>query len=247
MIRLLFVSVLLLSFTSNAQLNLNLRSQVSHTEFYADSIVDNVFGIDIYEPLNLHLSADSVRLCDRYLCSGWIVDMYTDSTMLHRGFYVEGQLQIYKNYYPDGTLERDFKVLDEYRSSLRLYFPNGQLKSKAEFANGFAKEWTDYYENGNLKFVEKYNRKMTFHTEKASYFASGQTKDELVLENKKKLVFVQNEYFENGQVKVTGKMIFNENSYAYERTGEWKYFDESGKKTKIQTWDEGDMTNEKTF
>ena len=31
---------------------------------------------------------------------------------------------VYKNYYPDGTLERDFKNIDGFRSKCSLFYPN---------------------------------------------------------------------------------------------------------------------------
>jgi len=231
----------------HAQLKHNLRGQVSFSNYYDKTVIDEMFGIELYEPLNALLSADSVRMCDSYLCSGWVEDKYKDSSLLHKGYYIDGQLQSYKNYYPDGTLERDFRALDSYRCMVKLYYPNGQLKSEVRYVNAFAQEWTDYYENGQIKFVEKYHRSLSYHVEKASYYESGKTKDEMLLESKKKLSYKQNEYYENGKLKSSGNMVFNESSYNYERVGSWTFYNESGKKTKVQTWDEGNMTDEKTF
>ena len=98
---------------------------------YTADIIDPVYGILLYEPLNMFTRSDSSRMEGGYAINGWKEDHYSDGQLLHKGYYIEGQLKVYKNYYPNGNLERNFKSIDGFRSKAILYFENGNLKSEA--------------------------------------------------------------------------------------------------------------------
>lgn len=230
--------------TKNTQ---KLDSQVPHKKKYTAAVVDEDLGIDMYEKLNMFISADSVRLCNGYDCEGWVTDNYEDGTVIHKGFYEDGQLKIYKNFYPDGTLEREFKTIDNYRCTLKKYFPDGKVKSEVRYLHGTPQIWSDFYKNGNQKYYEEYHKSLTYHIEKKSFFENGTPEDELVLVHKKKLNYDKNEYHDNGQVKVDGEMKFSEESYDYIKTGTWKYFNESGAIKKELTYNRGRVSDEKTY
>ena len=78
--------------------------------FYV-AMIDSVYGINKYEDLNQRLGGDSVRNDKKgYAAIGWIKDFYPNGKVLHKGYYIEGQLKIYKNYFPNGQLERQFRT-----------------------------------------------------------------------------------------------------------------------------------------
>ena len=71
--------------------------QLPEDKKYTEDIIDDVYGITIYEPLNMGLSPDSVRMEKGYAVNNWKEDFYTNGQMLHRGYYIDGQLKVYKN------------------------------------------------------------------------------------------------------------------------------------------------------
>jgi len=225
----------------------NLDKQVKPKIKYDASIVDEDLGIDIYEPLNMFLAADSVRACDGYNCDGWVTDYYKNGEPIHKGFYVDGQLKVYKNFYPDGQVERDFITIDNYSCSYKLYYPDGTVKSKIKYINGEPIVWSDFYEDGSKKFYEQFHKSMTYHIQKKSFYKGGQVQDELVLLSKKKLNYDKNLYHQNGQVKVDGNMFFNKASYDYTKTGTWKHYNADGKVTKELVYNNGRVSEEKKY
>lgn len=252
MTKVLALFLLFTSTTNFAQLSAqpdhqDLSNQIPEEPVYDASIVDERYGILLYEPLNMQLAGDSVRLCDGYACNGWVEDNYEDGTLLHKGYYIDGQLKVYKNYYPNGEMEREFKGIDNYRSSLEKFYPTGELKSKVKYQGGDPLEWTDYFKNGNVEYEEEYDKSMMYHKMKNSYYEDGTPETALTLDHKKKLIFTYFEYYPSGQMKLEGEMQFSESTYDYMRVGKWTYYNESGSVTKEETYDNGNLTKEKTY
>ena len=90
----------------------------------------------LYEPLNMVLAGDSVRMENGYAVNNWKEDFYDDGTLLHRGYYIDGQLKVYKNYYPNGQIEREFKNIDGFRSLQKKFYADGILKSEVKYMGG---------------------------------------------------------------------------------------------------------------
>ena len=111
---------------------------------------------DPYEAMNRALDGDSVRLCAGKPCSGWLEDRWPNGNLKHRGYYDGGQLLIYKNHHTDGSVEREFKVLDGKRSQLRAYHANGALRSETSYVDGFAVKYEDRNADGQLRYAEEH-------------------------------------------------------------------------------------------
>jgi antitoxin component YwqK of YwqJK toxin-antitoxin module len=203
---------------------------------YTADIIDPVYGILLYEPLNMFTRSDSSRMEGGYAINGWKEDHYSDGQLLHKGYYIEGQLKVYKNYYPNGNLERNFKSIDGFRSKAILYFENGNLKSEVLYTNDFALEWTDYYINGQIEFYEKYHKNQCHHLDKISYYENGQIESELILENKKKYLYSYNEYHSNGSNKLKGNIKYDMGIFDYVKYGTWSSFDEQGNITNKENY-----------
>ncbi len=180
----------------------------------------------------MFIRSDSTRMEGGYAVNGWKEDKYQDGKLLHKGYYIEGQLKVYKNYYPNGTLERNFKSIDGFRSKALLYFENGNLKSEVLYSNDFAMEWTDYYINGQIEYYEKYHKNQCHHLDKKAYYEDGQIENELILDNKKKLLYTYHEYHPNGSMKLKGHIKYDMGIYDYVKYGTWSNFDEQGNSTK---------------
>ena len=201
----------------------------------------------MYEKLNLVLSGDSVRKENGYAVENWVEDFYENGQLLHKGYYIEGQLKVYKNYYPDGTLERTFNNVDGYRSKLTLYYPSGKIKSKVEYMQKDAKIWTDYYDNGNIEYYEEYHKSLLYHIAKRSYFKDGSPMSLMEMTHKKKLEYSQNDFHDNGNKKMAGKLRFDKDVYDYYRYGKWLYFDKSGAPTKDEEYSNGKIVKTKKY
>jgi len=225
----------------------NFDKQLEDNQSYSEDIVDEIYGITIYESLNLGLSADSVRMENGYAVNNWKEDFYKSGQLLHKGYYIDGQLKIYKNYYPNGSIERDFKNIDGFRSKVILYYPNGNQKSEVSYLSGSAILWIDYYENGNMEFYEEFYKNILYHKEKKDFYESGQEQSALVNTNKKKLTYSYNEYYSDGINKIVGTMKYDMDYYDYYKTGTWVYYDSSGKETKHETYSDGKVVKTKKY
>ena len=230
-----------------AQPGKTLDDQVNYKK-YDVSIIDPDDGITLYEPLNVSLGGDSVRYgLDNYACEGWVIDKYKDGAKLHKGFYIEGQLKVYKNFYPNGQVERDFKGIDLARSSIKMYYEDGSLRAEGKYFRGDISYWVDYYKDGKISYKEEYHKSMLYHLEISSYHENGKLKTQMLQTHKKKLTYTKDEYHSNGQISIDGQVIFNKSNHDYTPTGTWKYYDENGKLTKEEKYSEGRVIDTKTY
>jgi antitoxin component YwqK of YwqJK toxin-antitoxin module len=225
------ISFLLVLFNTIVIGQFDFENQINKNE-YTNEIVDSTYGITIYEPLNIYLNSDSSRIEQGYAINGWKEDHYKEGQILHKGYYIDGQLKVYKNFFPNGNIERSFKAIDTFRSKATLYFSSGSIKSKVSYSNDFAMEWIDYYKNGNISYHEKFNRDKVSHELKVEYFENGNKKEELLINNKKKKVYDFIEYFENGVVKTKGQLKFDTGIFDYSKYGNWIQFDQNGETLK---------------
>ncbi len=222
-------------------------AQVKAAESYIpEAVVDSKYGITMYEPLNMMLGNDSIRNDKNgYAANGFIEDYYTTGQLLHKGFYVDGQLKVYKNYYPNGNLERSFRMVDIKKSKMTLYYKDGTIKSDIIYDESEALKWQDFYPNGVLEYIEEYHKSFQYYLKKANYFEDGTPENVLVLTSKKKLIFSQKYYYKNGQVKEEGEIKYNKATFDYEKIGTWTFYDETGKPTKQQKYASGKLHSEK--
>lgn len=223
-----------------------LKEQVPKDHKYdPDRVIDSVYGIEMYKPLNFRLGGDSVRKCGDYACRSWVEDKYKNGQVMHKGYYVDGQLKIYKNFYPDGSLEREFKITSKLKSKLTKYYPNEQVKSKVVYLGESPVEWTDYYKNGQIKYREKYDDGRNYHIERASYQKDGTPKEEFEMVDEDEKRFVKKEYDEAGDLKLKGELKYNQELFELKKHGKWKHFDENGDIKRVVTYDQGDKIKEK--
>jgi antitoxin component YwqK of YwqJK toxin-antitoxin module len=242
-------TILLLSVLATSSLAIaqkTFKDQLPEKPVYTADIVDEQYGILLYEPMNMVLAGDSIRLVNGYAAQNWIEDYYDNGTLLHKGYYIDGLLKVYKNYYPDGTLERSFVNIDGYRAKSTLYYQNGSIKSEVQYNEGAAQVWTDFFDNGNIEYYEEYHKSMLYHIAKKSYYKSGQAESLFEMVDKKKLGYTQNDFYENGTKSVAGTLKYDKDAYDYFRTGKWFYFNESGKPIKDEEYTDGKLTKTNT-
>ncbi len=217
-----------------------------HDTYVPDAVIDKQYGITMYEPLNMMLGGDTVRNSAKgYACDGFVEDYYTTGQLLHKGFYVEGKLKIYKNYYPNGKMERNFRMVDLKKSKMTLLYKDGTIKSNIVYIENEALKWEDFYPNGVLEFIEEYHKSFEYYVLRANYFENGQPQSVLELVNKKKIEYTQEEYYDNGKLKEAGAVKYNRNVFDYQKVGNWLLYDESGNPKKEQKYVNGSVHSEK--
>jgi len=211
------------------------------TKYDAAKVIDPDYGITMYEKLNFSIGGDSVRNDKRgYAAQGWVQDIYENGMVLHKGFYEDGHLKIYKNFYQNGNVERSFKVIDFKKSNQQIFYPDGKLKADITYYEGAALIETDYYPNGQIEYIEENSKSMEYLVQRKSYAQDGKPQEIFELIDPKKKIYSKKEYYENGNLKAEGTMKYNASVIDYQKDGTWKIYDESGKLTATETWQSGE-------
>ncbi|MFN8714372.1 MAG: hypothetical protein ACK5Z2_16105 [Bacteroidota bacterium] len=241
--RLFLLFAILLPFQLFAQLG----KQKNTKQYYTQAqVYDSTLGISIYERLNTVLGGDSIRNgSGGYAAANWWQDFYTNGQMLHEGFYVEGQLRIYKNFFESGKLERHFRFSDNNRCQMTIYYENGQIRSDIIYFQGEPETTYEYFEDGSPEFIEENAKKNEYPIIRKFYFAKDQPQSLLELTDKKKLRYSYKSFYENGKVEEEGTMQYNAEVSDVMKEGSWKVYDETGKLIALQEFVRGQMVEEK--
>lgn len=205
------------------------------------AVYDSAYGINVYEALNMSIGGDSTRNDAKgYALQGWMEDYYPDGKVLHKGYYIDGQLKAYKNFYPNGQLEREFKMVDLSRSGLNVFYMDGKQKSVITYVGTNAIKEEDYFSSGQLEYIEEYDKKCIYYLQRKFYSLSGKPTSLLELMDTRKLVYTSKEYYDNGNMKEEGQVIFNESMGDYQKNGKWKFYKEDGSLKEEKTFSKGD-------
>ncbi|MCW3070551.1 MAG: hypothetical protein JWO44_441 [Bacteroidetes bacterium] len=236
------VSIFIFLVTGSHFANAQFFGQVPEpTKYKAEKVIDPDYGITMYEKLNFAIGGDSVRNDKRgYAAQGWIQDIYENGAVLHKGFYEDGHLKIYKNFFQNGNVERAFKVIDFKKSNQQIFYPDGKLKADITYYDGGTLMETDYYPNGQIEYTEENSKSMEYLVQRKSYAQDGKPQEIFELIDPKKKIYSKKEYYENGTLKSEGTMKYNAAMIDYQKDGIWKNYDESGKLISTETWQSGE-------
>ncbi len=199
-------------------------------------------GITEYDKYNPFMEGDSVRICGKSPCNGWIKDLYPDNlTTKHQGSYVNGKLtSVYKNYYPDGKMERFFQLNANGSSAkIETYYPNGNLHLKVEYRKGNIILYEEYQQDGKPEVLENINNNAQFHIYQRYYYPNGQLFSDLTIENKGKLIYSFKTFYDSGEKRSEGSKISQKATGDYLKHLEWKYFSKDGKLIKTEHYSNG--------
>jgi antitoxin component YwqK of YwqJK toxin-antitoxin module len=200
---------------------------------------------DPYEALNRALGGDSIRQCQGHPCSGWVEDRWPNGDLKHRGYYDGGRLLIYKNHFENGAVEREFKMLDGKRSQLRTYHRNGSLRSEALFVDGVEVRYEDHYANGQLRYAEEHHRTEPYYLRMDLFAPDGKPISTLHIVDKKKVIFEQQEYYPNGQLRSSGRAQYDPGLHDSRRIGTWTYYNTDGTPSYEEHYVEGKVHERK--
>lgn len=232
--------VLILMFYSSHVVFAQFFGQVPQPVKYdAKKVVDPDYGITMYEKLNFAIGGDSVRNDKKgYACQGWVEDFYNSGPMIHKGYYEDGHLKIYKNFYENGNVERVFKVVGLKSSNMQLFYADGKMKSDVTYYKGDPQVWKDFYPSGQIEYEEENTKSMEYLIYRRSYAEDGKPQEIFELVDPKKKRYSKKEYHENGKIKAEGELKFNPSVIDYQKDGTWKVYDENGNVT-TEKWVNG--------
>ncbi|MBL4653173.1 MAG: hypothetical protein JKY53_09980 [Flavobacteriales bacterium] len=246
--RILFVIICSLSSYQVSSQNQDLSKQIPKEDSYAQFlVVDSINGITMYETLNYRTGGDSIRNDKGYAANGWKKDYYTSDKILHKGFYVDGQLKTYRNYYPNGDIERIFNIIDDFKSIMKTYYKGDILKSQIKYVKFKIKKQEEFFPNGFLKHYEEYAQEGNYHIIEKHYYKTGQLKSLFELTSRETLKYTTKEFHENGTIKAQGASSYRRKLMSYLKIDTWKYFDKSGKLIKEEIYVNGKVNKETSY
>jgi len=217
--------------------------QVPQLRRYKSSeVVDSAYGITLFDKMAPSLGGDSVRYDKKgYSAQGWMEDYYVSGKLLHKGFYVDGELRAFKNYYENDQIERAFRMVDFKHSEVIVYYPDGKLKSQVHYYSKAVQKEIDYYHNGNVDMVEESYGDNDYLIKRNSFFENGYAETIFELIDKKKKTYMHKEFFENSKLKEEGTLKFYKDKNDYLKEGEWKTYNDQGELKKTEQFQAGEL------
>lgn len=217
-------------------------SQVKKGDTYEfKDVYDSAYGINVYENLNMGTGGDSTRNDVKgYAAQGWFEDFYPGGQTLHKGYYIDGQLKAYKNFFQNGQVEREFKMTDLSKSAMNVFYQDGKPRSVISYVDKNAVKEEDYYESGQLEYIEEYDKKCEFYLQRKFFGPNGKPTSILEITDQKHKIYSSKEYYDNGNLKEEGPMIYSEGVGDYQKNGKWKFYKEDGSLKEEKTFSKGD-------
>ena len=211
-----------------------------------NEIVDAEYGIIIYNQLVPCMGGDSIRYNKfGYNAQNWQEDYYASGKLLHRGFYIDGQIKVFKNYWENGNLERELIPINNLQCKLITYYPNGQMHSEITYYEGTEIKQKDFFDNGTIELDEEIDKKDGHIIKRIMNYPDSKPHLIMELKDKKMKTYTYKEYYENGNIKEEGSLNYRKDRNDYVKNGEWKFYNEQGQllKTVIFVNNEEQKTN----
>jgi antitoxin component YwqK of YwqJK toxin-antitoxin module len=229
-----------------------LYAQVDPSKIFQDfkkyefkNVYDSTYGIVMYNELILSIGGDSVRYDHKgHNAQGWIEDFYKSDKVLHKGYYVDGQLRVFKNFYENGEVERSFRLSDGKKSAMTIYYPDGKIKSDLTYFGESVTSQVDYFQTGLKEYEEESDKSGLIMWKRISYFPDGFVDNSLEVTDKKKKKYMQKEFYSGGKIKLEGELKLDMATYDYVKEGVWNYYDEKGAITKTEKYHNGRLEGE---
>lgn len=207
-----------------------------------EEIIDPDYGIIKYNKMVKAIGGDSMRYTkDGYNADGWMEDFYVSGKILHKGFYEEGLIKVFKNYYENGQIERNFTSTDPKHSKVEIFYEDGKPRSVIQYYEGNPQNEYDYFRNGLPEYVEENDKEITFLYKRNSYYENGKPASLFELIDKKTKKYSKKEYYESGAIKEEGGMQFRKDMMDYQKDGQWKYYNEKGDVVKTENYHNGEL------
>ncbi|MBS1650437.1 MAG: hypothetical protein JSU07_00365 [Bacteroidetes bacterium] len=204
--------------------------------YYQKDIVDSVDGIMLYNRLIGAIGGDSINYNKAgYNMQGWNEDFYMSGKLLHRGYYVDGQIIVFKNFFENGQVERNAVNPDPLHVNIEVFYENGNTRKKLNYYDGKLQKKYEFFTNGNPKYSEENDKDLKYITLKKSWYSNGMPETDLEMVDEKSKKYSSKNYYSNGKVKEEGIFILDNNG-KLNKDGTWNYFDQSGKQKKSEKY-----------
>lgn len=192
--------------------------------------IDTLFGMNTYNKLIEVLAGDSSRYSkDGNLAQGWIEDTYASGKPLHKGFYKNGKLVLFKNFFENGQCERNFQSNDPINSVLDIFYEDGTLHRQVTYYNGIVKKVSDFYLNNIPKRQIEFSKDQKYLVLEKSWFSDGNLALDFKLGDLKTKKYQRKSYYPNGVLKEEGNLVYSYDTKLYYKTGLWYSYDAFGK------------------
>ncbi len=210
------------------------KNQTQKTEekrYLQAEVLDSIGEISQYNKLIPSLHGDSVRrFPNGEKLQGWKEDYYKSGSLLHKGFYKDGQLELFKNFWESGKMERVMAVIDSNHTNLEVYYESGNQRKQINYYKGEIKRFSEFYPNNLLKLIEEYDENSALLLKKKTWFVNGHIESELVLLDQKSKKYKLNTYHSSGKPAESGIQFPAKNGQGFIRSGTWTIQDSTGKK-----------------
>ena len=201
-------------------------------------VVDTAEGIKIYNKLIESIGGDSIKYNKAgYNLQGWNEDYYLNGKILHRGYYVDGKLMVFKNFFENGQCERSVANPDPLRCNVDVYFEDGKQRQQVTYYNGLPQKKYEFYSNGQPKYTEENDKEMKYIMVKKSWYSNGQVEKLMQITDLQVKKYEAKSFYASGQVKEEGSMVLSSDGKEYLKDGVWQFYDNSGKNKTIQKFD----------
>lgn len=239
----LIVLIFIFSLSSNVGWAQRFADQIPGIKRYTvDEAFDPASGIKMYNKLVPSIGGDSIRYNNAgYNLQGWQEDYYMNGKLLHKGFYVDGQIKVFKNFYESGQIERSIVVSDPARCSVDIYYPSGTVRTQILYFSGNAQNEYSFFPNGNKASIIEKDKEAQFLYKENKFYEDGSPAKEISIIDKKSKKYIEKEYYENGKVKVEGHMFYKPELNDYQKEGEWAYYNEKGQLVKKEKYKNGKL------
>ena len=203
-------------------------------------VLDSSGSAGAHSKLILMLGGDSIALNKSgYSLQGWNETYYKSGKLLHSGYYIDGKLLTYKNYFENGQCESTFENTDPRRCLMKEYFDNGQIRKQTNYYSGLAQKQYEYYENGQPKSLEESDKELKYYILKKYWYNNGSLKSNLELQDLKNKKYLEKIYYNNGNVKEEGSVILLSGTKDYVKNGIWYIYDFNGKNKRGEKYNYG--------
>ncbi|MBL4703692.1 MAG: hypothetical protein JKY54_04175, partial [Flavobacteriales bacterium] len=194
-----------------------------------EEIEDPDDGIIIYNQYCPGLSGEIYLRQDQFkhVAEKEHVDYYANGKMLHKGYYENGSLMQFKNYFPNSQIERELKIKRKKPKQLTCYYMFGEIRERQIFDDGILMLHEKYHFSGRLKYL--------MEVSEIGYLKIEQWNDEdgkplkyIELLNEDSLKYEIAEMYLSGTIKEKGIYLYNPKTETFERNGKVVKYSQTG-------------------
>lgn len=190
------------------------------------------YGILLYDQYANFQKDPKVRKgADGAPINGKKEDFSANNLLLHKGFYQDGKLRGYTNYFQNESIEREYKYKTDGTGDLSVFYLNGYTRSVQKYYNFEVYHWEDYYENGQLAFLEVKGKKTGVPELREEINYQGITISKIELSDSKNKKYIQTINWANGKIAEQGELFYNEDLQDYRKDGRWVTYNQSEEAT----------------